>query len=601
MNEMLALAGRLQTTSDETLITLLTTRKLADRDFRDFFDLADVLLSPESIQDALAQLDRPTLAAIAGGPIAYSDATESVNRAVDLMLLYKTGKALAPYQPVTVALESWPERGLPSAHELLTVAPPPEPISPTPDEQNRTDRRAAERACETTIVVTEVTAELMTAPARELAKGGLTVPDAKRLASATALPPETMQSMIQVASTAGLVTQEGASWYGTAEVHKWILLPLAARWGTLAAAWLSALSPQLQAALRTRPIQGNENSLRDYLNWHYPAGGTVLAEQLTQTIAEAEQLGIITKGSLSTFGKALLHEGESRAVTVLEPWLPTEVSSVYLQHDLTIVAPGPLKPSIDATLRAMTHVESRSIASSYRISATSVARALSAGYSAESIRSFLSSIAATGIPQPVDYLISDSSARHGLLRVGAIDTNAEPSTSYVRSDRTELLETLTVDQRLSSLSFAVVDEHKLVSRFPVDTVYWLLTDARYPVLAETSEGELFVMTRSHRVEQPQVPSRNPAKELVNRLRGSGVQAGVNTAEAWIVRQVDAAAKTKTAVLVTVLLPNGSEASFLVVPTSIASGRMRGIDQKAGVERTFPLTSITDVIQPGEVL
>ena len=83
-------------------------------------------------------------------------------------------------------------------------------------------------------------------------------------------------------------------------------------------------------------------------------------------------------------------------------------------------------------------------------------------------------------------------------------------------------------------------------------------------------------------------------ELINRLRGSGVQGGADTEEAWLVRQLDVAVKNKSAVLITVPMPNGSEVVFPMIPTSVASGRMRGTDQKAGVERTLPLASITQV-------
>src|ERR1700712_1521245 len=97
MSDTLALASRLQAESDDALITLLTARHLAKRDLRDFFDLADALLSPESVQDALSRLDRPTLAAVAEGDTPISGASDELRDAFHSMLLFDSDGILKPY------------------------------------------------------------------------------------------------------------------------------------------------------------------------------------------------------------------------------------------------------------------------------------------------------------------------------------------------------------------------------------------------------------------------------------------------------------------------------------------------------------------------
>lgn len=595
MSDTLALAGRLQNESDDALITLLTARHLSKRDLRDFFDLADALLSPESIHEALSQLDRHTLGAIATGAVTEQSATPALRAALGLMLLSEEGGVLEPYDSVREALLSWPARGLPSADELVSGVAPERLVAPSLAERARTNELAAERAFETTVAVTELATALASAPARELAKGGLAVPDAKRLAAATGLAPEAMNSIIRVSTIAGLTIREGASWFGSPSAADWMLQPLAHRWGTLATAWLRALPPHLVEVLRSRIDSVWGENLAEHLRWLYPAGGDVLAEQIVEFTVDAERLGIAGLGLTSAAGTALVCEGESRAVEELAPLLPAEVSTVYLQHDLTVVAPGPLLPEIDRSLRAMAQVESRSIASTYRISAGSIAKALAAGYTAEGVRGFLQSISTTGIPQPLDYLISESSARYGLLRAGALDAGDDPAGgSYVRSDDGQLLHTVAVDQSLGSLGLVFSGSDRLTSRFGLETVYWMLVDARYPVIAEAKTGSPFTLSRVSVAPGRIEVTTRPVEELINRLRGSGVRPGTDTAEAWLVRQLDVAVKAKTTVLVTVKVPTGSEMSFLVVPTSIGSGRMRGTDQKAGVERTLPLASITQV-------
>ncbi|RFA07223.1 hypothetical protein B7R21_13420 [Subtercola boreus] len=595
MSDTLALASRLQTESDDALISLLESRNLSGRDLRDFFDLADALLRPESVMDALSHLDRPTLALVAEGGVRVADASPPLLDAAAAMLLADVDGVLQPYDSVRAVLEGWPAAGLPSISDLAGVEAPTAPPAPSSVERDGTDRIAAESAFETTVAVTELTNALATLPARELAKGGLAVPDAKRLAAATGQPPETMNVILRVARIAGLAARENSSWFATPYSREWMLLPLAERWGRLASAWLSALHENVRDVLCRRIDSTWGENLTEYLEWLYPAGGEGLSRQIAEFTVDAERLGIVTAGFASSAGTALLCENEAAAIHQVELLLPPEVDTVYLQHDLTIVAPGPLKPEIDATLRQLAQVESHSIASSYRISQGSIARALSAGFTADSIRSFLASIAPGGIPQPLEYLIAESSARYGLLRAGALEQlGADQPRSFVRSDDISLLHTIAVDANLTSLDLLFEGANRLTSRYDLDTVYWMLVDARYPVIAEGADGNPVALNRLHVAEPRRHITNEVAEQLVNRLRGSGVRPGADTAEAWLVRQLDVAVKGKTPVIVTVRLPNGSEVSFPVVPTSIGSGRMRGTDQKAGVERTLPLASITQV-------
>ncbi|MEA9986385.1 helicase-associated domain-containing protein [Subtercola sp. RTI3] len=593
MSDTLALASRLQSESDAALITLLTGRHLSKRDLRDFFDLADALLTPESVQDALSRLDRPTLAAIAAGTTPRSSASPELLRAFAAMLLIDIDGVLKPYDAVAAVLESWPGSSLPSPAELGSVEAPRAAAPPSTHTRSNTDQLSAERAFETTVAVTEVVNALHLSPARELAKGGLAVPDAKRLAAVTGFEPDQMNAVLRVAATAGLAVRDGSSWFASAGSRAWLLTPMAERWGALAGSWLAELPESIVAVLRTRIDAVWGESLAAYLRWLYPAGGAALDAQIAELGDDSERLGIAIDGVASSAGTALLCESVQAAVALIAPLLPPEVETVYLQHDLTVVAAGPLRPDIDSTLRAMAQLENHSIASSYRISGGSIARALGAGYTAAGIRSFLGSISSTGIPQPLDYLISESSARYGLLRVGTLD-DAPAAGTYVRSDDGELLHTIAVDQNLGSLGLVFTENNRLTSHFSLDTVYWMLVDARYPVIAEGSHGDPVTLARIPVVVPTALPSNRLVDELINRLRGSGVSPGVDTAEAWLVRQLDVAVKAKTPVLVTVRLPNGDEVSFPVVPTSVASGRMRGTDQKAGVERTLPLASITQV-------
>ena len=118
----------------------------------------------------------------------------------------------------------------------------------------------------------------------------------------------------------------------------------------------------------------------------------------------AEWLGVTAHQAPSTAGAALVEEGPDAAAAVMAAQFPAEVDRVYLQHDLTIVSPGPLAPEIETRLRGIAELESRALASTFRISAASVDRALTAGETADGIRTFLSThlphraAAAGGLP-----------------------------------------------------------------------------------------------------------------------------------------------------------------------------------------------------------
>jgi len=180
----LSLAGRLRDLDDDDLVALLTLREVRDVRVRDFFDLADALLDPVSIQKSLAALDRATLAAIA--TLDPSPAGADLDRAFALALVDRT-TGWVSYDPVADQLRSWPSIGLPSVDELKNE-PAPVSLMPVSDADARfIDHAAGEHAFNATNAVAALLAELQREPARELARGGIALPETKRLATAMTL------------------------------------------------------------------------------------------------------------------------------------------------------------------------------------------------------------------------------------------------------------------------------------------------------------------------------------------------------------------------------------------------------------------------------
>ncbi|POH68666.1 MULTISPECIES: helicase-associated domain-containing protein [Cryobacterium] len=612
---MLTLASRLRALNDAALRRTIVLRSIPPHGIHDFFDLAEAILEPAAIQSTLAHLDRSTLAVLAvAGELGAAPMGELVERLADLghdtlnaddisarvdrldelMLLVRTDDTVRPYAAVAERLRSWPEEGLPSAAELAGV-PAPTPLAPLSATDSRfTERLAAERAFTAVSSIAELLTELSQEPARELSRGGLGLPDTKRLSVAMRVDLDAVAPLVGIAARAELVTLGSGYWSESAEGVAWLLENAPARWGVLAASWLAALPADVRQIVAERPGVAWGDALHRFVAWLYPAGGTWMDDRIADFAHEGELIGITARQSTSPAGASVLRGDIDAAIATIAASLPAEVGTVYLQHDLSIVAPGPLSASIDTRLRTFADVESRELASSYRLSGASVNRALATGDDADSILHFLATISLTGVPQPVDYLIRDAASRYGTVRVGRIDPEDPAGPSYIASEDTAVLGAIAVDQTFTALALTTVSPSRLTSPHPADTVFWALTDARYPVAAENAAGEVVhprrhPVLRSSRVEIP-----DPTVALVEELRATdGGEA--KAAHAWLARQLDSAIKHRQTVLVSVQMPGGDVVDYLLEPASVGGGRFRARDRRADIERTLPLSSVVSIV------
>ncbi|MCU1533708.1 MAG: hypothetical protein JWR53_189 [Glaciihabitans sp.] len=626
----LTLAARLRSMGDAELTELITVRELRESRIKDFFDLAEALLDPSSVQEALSHLDRASLVSIAlvgewpdaAGPTTaevvkrQSELLESapardgarerlpatvavaLEHARALALLELDGERWSAYAPVADQLAGWPRVGLPDTRALATEPPPAGLELVSAADMRFIDHGAAEQAFATTTAIAALLAELQGEPARELARGGIALPDAKRLAAAMSVDIDAVPSLIAIASRADLIALDAAQWLPTAEALGWMLRASAERWESLAGAWFGRLPPDIRTLLAERAHATWGTRFGDYLRWLYPAGGDWMRDRASAYMRDAELLGITSNAAPSTAGTALLERGPAAAAAAMLPLFPAEVDRVYVQHDLTIVSPGPLLPRLDARLREFADVESRALATTYRVSQASLNRAMAAGATATSLRRVLSEISLTGIPQPLDYLITGTAARYGTVRVGSITGSPDPSArTYVNADDASVLNAILVDHSLGALGLTRVGPHRAASRFDLDVVFWALNDARYPVAAEDAHGSIVVLERRRVAKPPAAASEPSGVALVRRLREGGDPTTEQTGQAWLERQLDMAIKGKLGLTVTVRMPDGSLLDLQLEPASVAGGRLRARDRKSDLERTLPLSSIAAVAPP----
>jgi hypothetical protein len=286
---------------------------------------------------------------------------------------------------------------------------------------------------------------------------------------------------------------------------------------------------------------------------------------------------------------AALRAGERADASTMAPYLPAEIDRVYLQADLTAIAPGPLAPALDLRLRSIAVRESRAQASTYRFTAESLAAGMTEGETAESMRSFLAELSLTGIPQPLEYLIESTASRHGLVRVRADETTGR---TRVESPDASILDAVAVDQALRPLGL-LPDGDALTSRVTRDAVYWSLADARYPVVALDATGAAESMHRRASAA-PSGPSTTPEQtyaRLIATLRGGH---GTEGEAGWLERELEHAVRARAEIVVVVRMPDGAERAFTLEASGLGGGRLRGRDRAADIERTLPVSSIVRV-------
>ncbi|WP_101848581.1 helicase-associated domain-containing protein [Zhihengliuella sp. ISTPL4] len=552
------LADHLAAASDDELTTLLTARGVRpDVGWQDLFDAAEALLEPASVGRVLPTLTADEAAALVDAAQGAT-AGASRERLTALALVRPDG---TPHAPVAEAVAG-------------RLRPAPLDETPAPAATESAAAHAAERAFTTVGVLADILLLAREQPFTLLMGGAVSAGQKRQLAE-TGLDVEIVDPLVAVAVRAGLAAPVDRLLRTTPAAEGWLRSPAAERWALLTTAFRDALPRGVRSASG---------------GWLPPAQWPLAhpwdpawPEQATQLLESARLLGLVAEDGSEPPWSQTLRRGEAADASALSELLPAEVDRIFLQNDLTAIAPGPLQPALDVRLRTMARRESASQASSYRFTAESVAHAFAAGEDESSILEFLGEISLTGIPQPLGYLVAQTGQRHGLVRVSVDD---ETGRTRVESADPHLLEAMAVDQSLRPLGLSV-HVGSLTTKVGQDTVYWALTDARYPASLVDRDGVVAVKTR----HPAAVPESAPAPDygpLIARLRE---RQGPDADAAWLDRELEAAVRAKAVLQVTVGMPDGSTRELLLEATGLGGGRLRGRDRAADVERTLPVSSI----------
>ena len=568
-----ALAVRLASTEDDALARTFAERGVAaSAPWHDFFDAAAGMLDPASVERAVARLPRTSLVALFA---ALDGASLPASELAALRPLALVGDDGAPFGAVATRV-----RAASIARPDAFVAEPPAP--PVVAAEDSDAAAAAERAFTTVGALADVLLAGLHTPLSRTGTGAVSAIDRRRLTDAGALgSADDIDDLVAAAAAADLVTPLGREWIVTDGGTQWLEATTTRRWAVIAEGLRSAVP----AGLRT-----DGGGFRPLSSW---AGAYPLHAEWTERSARlrriAEAWGLITAVGTEPRWTETLRTGASPDTDSLAAHMPAEIDRVYLQADLTAIAPGPLAPALDLRLRTIATRESRAQASTYRFSTESLGTGMTEGETADSIREFLRGISLTGIPQPLDYLVESTAARHGLIRV-----RTDEATGRTRLEATDLAlrDTILVDQALRPLGF-VRDGHELASRVERDAVYWSLADARYPVVALDASGAPESLHRRTRAADSTalIEPRDTYARLIAALR-AGHETDADAA--WLGRELEQAVRTKSVIVVVVRMPDGSERALTLEASGLGGGRLRGRDRGADVERTLPVSSIVSV-------
>lgn len=579
----LRLARDLKLRSRDQLISLVTQRKVAGAHIRDFFDIADALLAPESVTDALSRVPRHTLLRLADADVPTDDAVVH-----DLALATESPDGvLLALDEVTLAARALVER--------LKLAPsdvaPADSVHVTnADDASTLDRAGIERGLLLTTAIDDLAQSIFRAPVRRLASGNLAAADTVRLGLNIEHTGLDLADALEFAVRAQLILLVDGWYMAGVAYEDWRLANPAQRWVTLALAWRESLDDRVAQILKTR--EEWSNLLTEYAVWLYPIESEWILTLLSVAVRRAQHLGLVAATHRLALADVVLRADAPTLAARASESLPETVDVVYIQNDLTIVAPGLLNPEADDLLRRLCDVEHSGLASTFRLTSARVTHALTQGLKSDEIIVRLESISAAPLPQPVRYLVEESGSRFGAIRVrewggGAIVTCRDSA----------LLDLILADSALASLAWDRDSDVTATTRRDALTTFDLLISEKHPAVLEDQDGAILARPTIAKLPVISKPVPVPASHtLVDRVvsDGAAITGNITTLDdgaAWRERQVSLAIREKATLQLTFGMPDGSSKSMTVVPLSVANGRLRARDTATDVERTLPMASI----------
>ena len=565
MSEVLELAQQLRLLSDEQLVALVRQRMINTAHLKDFFDLAESLLQPKNLQTWIAGLTADELTSLRAGT-DHSD---------QLMAF------LARSETFAATLQ---EMQRISAKQLAKQA--------RPEGFAQLDATAAARdggirAFETCQSITEVIYDLEQRRIKLVGKSGVPIGELKRLSLHLGKTVDEVRETFEVAAAAELISNDGERWVLNSQSATWLSGSLVQRWAMLCETWLALVGDSIRHELATKWSLVAKQSLNDFFEKVYPFAEQGENSRFAKIERFADNIGLTSHGFANPWLKQVAKNEFGQAKKEIKPHLPADQERIIVQGDLSIISPGPLSTANERALRAFVETEQAGLASRYRISALSISQALESGATAAEIKSTLVRLSGLDLPQPVDYLITDTIKRFGRIRVSYDQNNGGALISF---DDHHLCTQLLNETGLKPFGLRSVAADTLHSKYDADVVYFGLREIGQLAVRVDSEGQLVSPLKfgSRSALQNRLDGLG---ESISRFRAADARVAHSGDDEAMLRQIQLALKNKANLRVAYLGKDGTEHEFLLEPVGVANGRLRARDRKADLERTLPLANI----------
>jgi hypothetical protein len=511
---------------------LVEARRVQSPDsVQDPLGLALELLRPDSVSRALAGVDRRGLIALR--MLAVNSDAEVDRDSSDLLRL----RGLVGRDEHTGGIVPLPEVGdaLERALGERTLDPEPWRIAPRSADTSRWFGEALSSVRRGAALLRVIA----THPPRLSRKGAVTTAGVRALAEAIHSEPQHTEHLLSVLRSAGLLEAVNVGRPGTdtqalavtARATEWLGRTYPERWLDLAVALAAELPSHLRRALEIADPD-LELAADEVLGHEYPLLPEALHEAAAAYAAAAATIGLTAHGLLCPAAAPLLAGDLDAALAAAIRDMPAPATGVYVQPDLTVIVPGPLLPEDEQALSEITDAEQLGAAAVLRVSSASLTRGLQRGGTTAQIRALLQRLSLTGVPQPLDFVLTDLDRAVWPARrppADAVELSGEPAHRIVHSPTPR-------QPRNGRDTTAALDA---------------LAD-RVAAAARAASG---------------------AGDLGRRL--------------------ELAIRDRTPVVVTAAAGN-DERTFTLLPLALTGGRLRATDQVAGVERTLPLSAIVTV-------
>ena len=566
----LALISWLASRNTEQLQSLIRRRGIPHSACTSYRSLAQALQGAENIRASVQHLPRAELLALNDPDSATAESRNALEERGLISLTSEGTSLLIPSSSLD------PLGKLDSASKEPSL-----PAAPSLAESDIS--AAASHALTLVVTVSDLLDAIADARFPLNQDGELTATSLKNLQSELGIGYD-IPLLWRCATQAGLLGPHNSAAALTQSAVDWRDLPDEERLALLAKSWWSTVPAWLSQTISGHPTMTWDSTLLSHLSYHYPL---VDAEPvLTEVLSDAQMVGVL-HGSLPTpWGLALWSSGD--VATAFRSSIPPYAPGVFAHDDYTLLASGPLQPHHRRVLASITARELGGLVPRYRMTAASVLNALQDGVRPESIPTVLAEVCVNEVPASMIALAEDVTRR-------ALDLEVHPQgdSTTLTTRRDALSDELLSDPGLIVLGLKRSGDRELRCSWPAERVHSTLLAASYPSLLVDSSGAPLA-SNPPLVESRDMESEERHHTALAELVASAHESAAKGVPAGFTSIIEVATETKTPLEIVVTMPDGSSVTVVMEPRALSAGRLRGVELKHAVEKTFPVSHITSV-------